>query len=132
MSGQLLTREQILAANDIKTEDVAVPEWGGTVRVRTMTAIERDSFLADVLGADGKVDRRRHRTMLAARTIIGDDGVPVFTETDIAALGAKNSLVLERIVAVADRLNTVSTETVDASEKNSERGPSDASSAAGL
>jgi hypothetical protein len=32
-----LKREQILKANDIKTIEVEVPEWGGTVRLRTMS-----------------------------------------------------------------------------------------------
>ena len=33
----LLTRDEILAADDIKTEDVEVPEWGGDVRVSVMS-----------------------------------------------------------------------------------------------
>lgn len=32
----ILTKQAILTAQDLKTEDVAVPEWGGEVRVRTL------------------------------------------------------------------------------------------------
>lgn len=127
----LLTREQILAAKDIKFEDVEVKEWGGTVRVRTMTAIERDAFLGDVVDSKGVVDRRRHRALLVARTAVGEDGAPLFTEADVAALGAKSSLALERVVTASDRINTLDESTVEAAVKNSGRGPSDASSAAG-
>ena len=33
----LLTRDAILAAADIQTETVPVPEWGGEVAVRPLT-----------------------------------------------------------------------------------------------
>ena len=40
----LLTKSAILAANDLKTQDVDVPEWGGAVRVRAFSGRERDAF----------------------------------------------------------------------------------------
>ena len=39
-----LSRDAILQREDIKTEDVEVPEWGGTVRVRGMSGVQRDAF----------------------------------------------------------------------------------------
>ena len=39
----LLSKSAILCANDLQTEDVDVPEWGGTVRVRSFTGRERDA-----------------------------------------------------------------------------------------
>jgi len=40
----LLTRDEILKAEDIQYETVPVPEWapGGTVRVKTLSGEERD------------------------------------------------------------------------------------------
>ena len=40
----LLSKADILGCNDIPTELVEVPEWGGSVKVRGMTAGERDRF----------------------------------------------------------------------------------------
>ena len=40
----LLSKTAILTANDLQTEDVEVPEWGGAVRVRSFTGRERDAF----------------------------------------------------------------------------------------
>ena len=40
----LLSKTAILCANDLKTEDVDVPEWGGAVRVRSFTGRARDAF----------------------------------------------------------------------------------------
>ena len=44
-----LSRDAILQREDIKTEDVEVPEWGGTVRVRGMTGVQRDAFEASLI-----------------------------------------------------------------------------------
>ena len=37
---EYLSREVVLAAQDLKTEDVEVPEWGGTLLVRELTVSE--------------------------------------------------------------------------------------------
>ena len=39
----LLTKDQILAVADIEYRTVAVPEWGGEVRIRSMTGADRDA-----------------------------------------------------------------------------------------
>lgn len=44
----LLSKTDILCANDLQTEDVEVSEWGGAVRVRSFTGRERDAFEASV------------------------------------------------------------------------------------
>ena len=40
----LLSKEAILAAQDLPSEDVEVPEWGGTVRVRGLDGKGRDEY----------------------------------------------------------------------------------------
>ena len=40
----MLTKEQILESDDLKTEVVDVPEWGGEVTIRIMSGTERDAF----------------------------------------------------------------------------------------
>ena len=44
-----LTKDQILEANDLQSESVTVPEWGGDVLVRTMTGADRDAFEASMI-----------------------------------------------------------------------------------
>ena len=59
----LLSKTAILAAQDLQTEDVEVPEWGGAVRVRSFTGRERDAFEAGMIrgeGRDRKVDLNQH------------------------------------------------------------------------
>lgn len=44
-----LNRQQILEANDLPTEDVPTPEWGGTVKVKTLNGLEREAFETSIV-----------------------------------------------------------------------------------
>ena len=61
----LLSKTAILAENDLKSEDIEVPEWGGAVRVRSFTGRERDTFEASTVRGDGK-DRKVDLTNMRA------------------------------------------------------------------
>ena len=100
----MLTREQILAHDDLKRETVDVPEWGGSVIVQTMTGADRDAFEASIVSG-GKPDMRNMRAKLAAACIVNEAGERLFSVVDVEALGAKSAGALERIVRVAQRLN---------------------------
>jgi hypothetical protein len=104
----MLNRDQILNAKDLRTEPVAVPEWGGEVAVRMLTGTERDAFEASLFVGEGqerRQDMANVRAKLIARTVVGDDGKLVFTEADIAALGEKSAAALDRVFTVAQRIN---------------------------
>jgi hypothetical protein len=112
----LLTRDQILAADDITTEDVEVPEWGGTVRVRGMSGTERDAFEAASLKGKGKnrdVNLANLRARLVAASIVDEQGQKLFDARDVAALGRKSAAALGRVFDVAQRLAGLSDEDVD-------------------
>ena len=50
-----LNRAAILAQDDLRTEDIQVPEWGNAwVRVRSLNASERDHFEASTVQRNGK------------------------------------------------------------------------------
>ena len=42
---KFLSAEDILAAEDIETVDVLVPEWGGTVKLRSLSGKEAEKFV---------------------------------------------------------------------------------------
>ncbi len=101
----MLTREQILGTDDRPFEDIEIPEWGGTVRVCTMSGAARDAFEQSVLDEDRKPDLTNMRAKLVARCLVDEAGQPLFSEADVVSLGSKSAAALERIVKVAERLN---------------------------
>ncbi len=126
----LLTKSAILAANDLKTEDVDVPEWGGSVRVRSFTGRERDAFESGLVRGDGKdrkVDLTNMRARLVGLTVIDETGQRLFSDVEIDLLGAKSGAALDRVFAVAQKLNGLSSDDVEELAKNSSGGPSAAS-----
>lgn len=126
----VLTKAQILDADDLPSELVDVPEWGGLVRVRTMTGVERDAFEQAIMegrGDDRTVNLRNIRAKLAALTITNGDGVLMFGDAEVHALGRKSALALDRIFGVAQRLNGLTGEDVDELAKNSSSAPNESS-----
>ena len=114
----MLTKEAILAAQDLKSEEVEVSEWGGSVTVRSMTGVQRDAFGASLRSADGMLNLDNYRAKLLVRCLVGEDGSPMFTDADILALGGKSSAALDRVTLVAERINLMSPDAVEKAEKN--------------
>ncbi|HNB43879.1 MAG TPA: hypothetical protein PLL72_06755 [Burkholderiaceae bacterium] len=113
-----LSRQAIIEADDLKTEDVAVPEWGGTVRVRTMTGEARDKLGAAMIGPNGRPDRGKFNLMLVAGSMVDENGDPLFGFDEVAELGKKSAQALQRVADVAFRLNGLGEEQVKAAEGN--------------
>jgi hypothetical protein len=119
----LLTKLAILGAADLKHEDVAVPAWGGTVRVRMMNGLERDEFRA-AIGEEGAIPVGRFSAALLAAACIDEKGVRLFTMADMEALQAKSARSLDAPAAVAMRLNGLGGAAFEEAAKNSESGQS--------
>lgn len=113
----LLTRDQILTAQDLPRQTVHVPIWGGDVLVQALTAAQRDAYEASSY-RDGRVSHVNLRARLVALAVIDADGRPLFTEADVEALGAKSAAALDQLFEVARDLSGFSRRDVEELEKN--------------
>ena len=127
----LLSREQIIGADDRKTEDVPVPEWGGVVRVRALSGAERDAYEAGIvqLRGDGSkvVSLQNLRGRLVSLACVDEEGNRLFTDEDAIALGDKSASALERVFDVARNLAGLSENDVEELAEGVEPAPSDGS-----
>src|SRR5215831_5723036 len=128
-NGGYLTREAIIGAQDIETIDVPVPEWGGVLRLRSMTALERENYEM-MLGQtrdrnNGLINNVR--ASLVAWCAVDGEGHKLFTAADITILGTKSSAALIRAFEAARRLNAMSAEELEETKKNFEATPPAAS-----
>lgn len=125
---EFLSKSDILGFNDVVTEEVVVPEWGGRkVRVMGLTGRGRDDYEAAILDQRGKktrVNMRNARARLVALTVVDERGERIFSDDDIPMLGQKNAAALDRIFDVARRLSGLSDEDVEELEGNSAGTPS--------
>ena len=147
-----LTRAQILAANDVKFEDVKCPEWApeGTenpddcvVRIRSLSGIQRGIFIQRASAAqrakkaagvevtpEEEKQTQEIEIFLVSISACGEDFKELFTQADIAALGEKNAAPIARCAAVAQKLSGLTEEAASAATENSAPAPSDVSSSA--
>lgn len=87
----LLTREEIFAIDDLRGEVMDVPEWGGEVRIRSLSfAAAHGMFKEEVKDFDP-------RLRLIAACLVDDANAPIFSAEDLAALGGKDAEVIARI-----------------------------------
>ena len=109
---RILSRDAILGAQDVVTEVVDIPEWGGQVYVRGLTGTERDRFESSITDQSdpkrAKVNLRNFRAKLVVLSTYDADGNRLFAEADLLALGQKSAAALQRIFKVAQRLSGIS------------------------
>ena len=129
-----LTKDQILEANDLQSESVTVPEWGGDVLVRTMTGADRDAFESSMITtlADGtrKPNMANMRAKLVALTVVDEAGNRVFEVSDVDRLALKSASALERVFNAAQRINGLGVQAEADAAKNSVAGLSASSTSA--
>jgi hypothetical protein len=124
-----LGKDDILKAADMRYEDVEVPEWDGTVRVKGLNGLERDQYehsLYEFKGKDVMTKTDNARARLVSYACVDDEGNRLFSETDVAALGKKSGKALTRVFDVARRLAGLSKEDMEELTKNSETAQPDA------
>lgn len=114
-----LTAEQILKAEDVTDlVKVDVPEWGGELYVRVMDGASRDRWELSTSKALESPNTANVRASLVAATACDEKGKLLFAAGQVAALGAKSSVPLDRVYDIAKTINKLNDEDVEELEKN--------------
>lgn len=124
----ILTRDDILRADDIQAEIVDVPEWGGQVRVKGLSGTERDRFEQDSIDQRGKANKlnlANIRARLLVLCLVDEQGNRLFQRSDIDLLGQKSAVALNRVFEAARRLSGLNQEDVEELAENFDDGQSD-------
>ena len=81
------------------------------VRVRGLTGKERDRYEESITigkGKDKDINARNARAKLVVMCVVDEQGNRVFSDADVAWLGEKSAVALERIFDVARKLSGLS------------------------
>ena len=101
--GHYLSRDDILNAQDLPTEMVDVPEWGGAVTVRGLNGQEREELDRMLFSRTGK--KPNTKAALVALSAVDEQGERLFTLEDVEALSLKSGAALDRVFEAAQRLS---------------------------
>jgi len=123
----LLDKQAILDAHDIVIEEVEVLEWGGAVRVRTLSGKARDEFEQSLRTGGGDLNMANVRAKMATLTIVDANGDLIFTFAEAQKLGERSARALDRVFMVAQRLAGFSKQDLAELTENLSDGQSDAS-----
>ena len=123
----LLNFDDIVASQDKEYQDVDVPEWGGTVRIATMSGEDRDRWELSMMQADDSSERgfklnfdAYSRVRLVAMCLVDDNFNRIFvTKEQIEKLSQKSGKVMDLLYDVAQRVNGITESDIDDLEKNS-------------
>lgn len=121
MLKKLLSRDEILKADDRKIVDMSVPEWGGNVRIRMISASEREEYsLMLVRKENGKFVETNDniRAKLVSFCLVDEKGNRLFSKSDVVALSGKCDVVIRRIYKKAQELNKLVEGVEDETAKN--------------
>lgn len=104
MKVKILTAADILQADDIRTVDVLTPEWGGAVRIRSLTANEAIEF------ARSQTNKKENTSAIdiVVLSAIDEDGEKLFTHEQIDALRKKSFRPIIQIQEKALEINGMS------------------------
>jgi hypothetical protein len=119
MTTEILSREGILSQSPIlPREELEIPEWGGSIFVRMLSASERDQ-----LEIQWERTKRVHfRARLVYYCACTAEGADLFREEDIPILGAQPTSAVARICDLAFKINKFTKDDVEELEKNSPNG----------
>lgn len=130
----LLTADQILTADDRTYEIVDVPEWGGQVRLRSLTGKERDHFeasLQEKRGSSVKQNIENFRARLVALCVVDEEGKLLFTnKQQVLLLGNKSVAALQRVFNKANEMNGISEGDVEELTEDFDEAPDESSTSA--
>jgi len=124
----MVSKKDILDCQDIVTETVFVKEWGGEVRIKTLTGTEKDAWessLVDDKKRDTKSALANIRAKLCSYSLVDEAGNRMFGDTEVARLGEKSSKALDRIFDKARKLSGIGKDDVEELAKNSNGGQSE-------
>lgn len=124
----LLTKGQINAKRGRRYETLHVEEWGGDVRIQSLTVGERGQLEAYV-GDDKEPRNNGHlRAMLCALAIVDENGVRVYEDLDADDFLEMDNAPVTLVADAAWNLSGMGRKAQEAIEKKSEPAPATVSS----
>jgi len=123
-----LTKEQILAANDITLEELDMTPygWPGTVFIGVLRGVEAEKIAN--LYRDGIEKQKNYVAIMASYFLRDANGERIFSDADRSDLNQKAGRALQAINEAGVRLNKLDEEAVTEAKKNSGTTDGDASS----
>lgn len=122
----------ILEQPTLVIEELFVPEWKGKIRLKMLSAKERDDFETSLVkvGKNGRqeLNNANFRARLVQLAAVKEDGSPMFTRHDIKVLGNLPAAGLQRVFNKINEMSAFSEEDLKELAEDFDEGQDDDSS----
>lgn len=103
----LLNKQQVLSANDRTAyHDVEVPEWGGTVRVGTMSIADREEIEIQAQ-KKGPESLKNLRLRFLVYSLVDENGDKLFSLGDMQKLETKSAKIIDKLFSISQAINGI-------------------------
>lgn len=116
-----ITRDDIQNVDDMQMQEVPVPEWKGSVWVKSLPSGEVDAYHASMMDKESHADKKKlatHKAGLLVRCLYNEVGEKLFNNGDVELLASKNAKVIGRLYKVAAEMSGLTPESAEDAEKN--------------
>jgi hypothetical protein len=120
---KILNRDDVLGSEDIEMIDVEVPEWGGYIRLKTLSAAQAISFI--------ELSQEQRAVILPKMVVesaVNLDGSPVFKSGDEHLLKGKSLRAFIRLQSTILEMNGLGEKAVVQAKNGSDEAERSASS----
>lgn len=111
----LLTRDEIKVVDDLPFKIVHIKNWGGDVKIRAMSTLDRISFENKNSKSKTELETMIYLIMY---TCVLEDNSRLFNDSDYDLLASKSADVLLKLFETAIELSTLSKEGMEEKAKN--------------
>lgn len=112
----LLNKQQIKAVDDLPSIEVEMPEWGGNIKIKTMSAKHRIEF--EKLNKDAKTELETMINLIMF-SCVNEDNTLLFDRNDFEFLSNKSAKSLMKLFEEAVNMSTLSEKKLEEKAKNS-------------
>ncbi len=109
---KMLTAEDILTACDVKEEEVFVKEWGGNIKVKSLTVDQMQRIRKDAM-LDGVYDEEKFTMLLFTEGV----SEPKFTEDQRIQLKEKSMASFGKVMVAIQKISGIESEEVTEASK---------------
>jgi len=113
---EFLTATQILDQPTLVIEELEVPEWNGKIRVKMLSAKERDDFEASTVefkNGQQKPNIANLRARLLQLAVVDENGRRVFTKNDVKVIGDLPAAGVQRVFNKIQEMSAISDSDLD-------------------
>jgi hypothetical protein len=103
---KFLTMADIEQVNDIVEETMEIPEWGGPVRIRSLTKAAQGRIRRKSTKRNGEIDVDKSQMWLLLEGLVA----PKVAQKDFAVFYKRQTGVIDRILTAISRLSGITTE----------------------